>query len=115
MYTTLEVLMKKILSVLFILSVFVLPSSAIITPEEATSETYIQNHGHSDEVSRLIDLQKAQINGGKTEYKSKDPSWYNDCLPVKFVRRVFMYFDPGLDDGNFMQNNIDYTNRWDDL
>ena len=106
--------MKKFLSILFLLSVFNLPSLAVITPEDAMSEDYIQNHGHSDEMSRLIDLQNAQINGEKSIYKGKDPALYAD-KKVNFIRRVFMYFDCGLDDGKFMQNNIDYTNRYDDL
>jgi len=106
--------MKKILSLLFIFIAFKLPSFAVITPEEATSESYIQNHGHSDEMSKLIDLQNAQINGAKSVYKGKDPAIYSNKA-VKYVRRAFMYFDCGLDDGKFMQNNIDYSTRWDDL
>ena len=106
--------MKKILSLLFVFVTFGLPSLAAITPEDAISDSYIQNHGHSHEMSKLIDLQSSQINGIKSSYKSKDPAWYAD-KKVSFVRQVFMYFDCGLDDGKFMQNNIDYTNRWDDL
>lgn len=112
--------MKKFLSVLFVLFTVNLQSFAVITPEEATSEAYIQNHGHSEEMSRLIDLQNAQINGTKSVYKEKE-AWYTSKLPqymekpVNFVRRTFMYFDCGLDDGKFMQNDIKYTNRWDDL
>lgn len=107
--------MKNLLAIIFIFFVIGLPSFAVITPEEAASEKYIQNHGHSDEMSRLIDLQNSQINGQKTNYVSNEPDWYNSNKVVKFVRRTFMYFDCGLDDGKFMQNNIDYTNRWDDL
>lgn len=106
--------MKKLLMSTFVLLAIMLPANAVITPQEATSETYIQNHGHSDEMSRLIDLQNAQINGAKSQYKGTDPAWYAD-KKVNFVRKVFMYFDSGLDDGKFMQNNIDYTTRYDDL
>ncbi len=111
---TSEVYMKKILTVLFVFAFFGLPSVAVITPEEATSETYIQNHGHSDEMSRLIDLQNAQINGAKSVYKGTDPAWYAE-KKVNFARKVFMYFDPALDDGKFGTNNIDFTTKWDDL
>lgn len=113
--------MKKFLFIAFIFLAVNLPSFAVITPQESTSETYIQNHGHSDEMSRLIDLQNAQINGSKPTYQEKE-AWYTNKLPkfctekrVSFVRKVFMYFDCGLDDGKFMQNNIDYTTRYDDL
>lgn len=107
--------MKKFLSIMFIFFAISLPTFAVITTDEAVSEKYIQNHGYSDEMSRLIDLQNAQINGQRTEYNEKGPDWYTSNKLVKFVRRTFMYFDCGLDDGNFMQNKIDYTNRWDDL
>ena len=107
--------MKKFLLISFILIATNLPSLAYITTDESTSEEYIQNHGYSDEMSRLIDLQNAQTNGAKTTYKSKDPEWYTANKTVNFIRRAFMYFDCGLDDGKFMQNNINFTNRYDDL
>ena len=106
--------MKKFLLVLFICFTIVLPSFAVITPEETTSETYIQNHGHSGEMVRLIDLQNAQINGIKPDYVGSDPAWYTD-KKVNFIRKVFMYFDCGLDDGKFMQNDIKFTPRYNDL
>lgn len=61
--------MKKVLSLIFSYIVFIMPVSAAITPEEATSEAYIQNHGHSHEMSRLINLQNVQINDKKSDYK----------------------------------------------
>lgn len=107
--------MKKFLLISFILIATNLPSLAFITTDEATSQEYIQNHGYSDEMSRLIDLQNAQINGAKTTYRSNDPEWYTANKSVNFIRKVFMYFDCGLDDGKFMQNNINYSSRYDDL
>ena len=109
--------MKKILSALFATFVFFalsLPSLAVITPEEAMSETYIQGHGHSGEMSRLIDLQTSQINCTQTKYKGTDPELYRD-KKVNFIRKVFMYFDCGLDDEKFMQHEIKYTPRFDNL
>lgn len=114
--------MKKFLFVLIIFAAFSLPTLAVITPEEMASDQYLKNHGHSNEMSRLIDLQNAQFNNTKPTYKPPQEYWQTVnypkwCTPKKisFIRRVFMYFDCGLDDGKFMQNNIDYTNRWDDL
>lgn len=106
--------MKKLLAFMFVYCAVVLPSLSAITPEELTSEKYIQNHGYSEEMSRLIDLQNAQINGVKSNYVSKDPAWYS-IKPVKFVRGIYTYFDCGLDDGKFMQHDIKYTNRYDSL
>lgn len=106
--------MKKILSVLCLYMAFVMPVSAVITTEESTSEQYTKNHGYSPEMSRLIDLQDAHINGSEPQYVGTDPAWYAD-KKVNFVRKVFMYFDPGLDDGKFGNNKIQYTTRWDDI
>lgn len=107
--------MKKLLLILSLFAAFNMQAMAFLTPEEATSEAYIQQHGHSDEMSRLIDLQNAQINGARPTYKGKDPDWYESNKAVKFVRKVFMYFDGGLDDGKFMQNNCNPSTRWDNL
>ena len=109
--------MKKIfsaLSVIFVFFALALPAKAVITPEEAMSETYIQGHGYSDEMSKLIDLQNAQINCTQPKYKGNRPDIYNE-KKVNFVRRIFMYFDCGLDDEKFMQHDIKYTTRYDNL
>ena len=110
---------------MFLLAVVVLPACAAVTNEEIMSDSYIRQHGHSEEMVRLIDLQSSQINGIPSKYKSQNPEWYeylgvhdrdlNEFLPIKFVRKAFMYFDKSLDDGMFMQNDIKYTNRYDDL
>lgn len=113
--------MKKILITLFALTIVNSPSFATLTTENSTTPEYVEGHGYSKETARLIDLQKAHINNTDVTY-IEQPAWYTDKLPswatekrVSFVRRVFQYFDCGLDDGKFMQNNIDYTTRYDDL
>lgn len=106
--------MKKIISILCLYMVIVIPVSAAITTEESTSQQYIESHGYSSEMARLIDLQDSHVNGAEPKFKNNDPSWYSD-KKVNFVRRVFMYFDPGLDDGKFGNNKIKYTNSYDDL
>lgn len=108
--------MKKILTLLFIYIFFHAPCFAAITREEAMSQTYLENHGHSAETVRLINLQNAQINGVQTVYKSKDPDWYTTNKPIKFLRQVFIYFDPGLDDDKFgSKNDIQFTDNWHEL
>lgn len=109
------VFMKKFLSILFVLTMVNLPCFSAITPEEATSIEYLNNRGYSQETSRLVDLQKRQINGQPVSYKSNDPDWYHSNKPVNFVRKLFMYLDCGLDDQKFGQNNIEYTTKWDEL
>lgn len=106
--------MKKLLAIVFILIVANMPASAI-TSDESVSVEYIKKRGHSDEMARLVDLQKSRINGTEPTYINPDPEWYKSDKRVNFVRKMFMYFDPGLDNGKFMHDNIDYTNRWDDI
>lgn len=107
--------MKKILSVLFIIFAVQLPGLTAITPEEAISDTYLINHGHSGEMSRLINLQYSQVNGKKPTYQRKEPEWYSSNKAVNFVRKTFMYFDCGLDDQKFMQHDIRYSTGTNDL
>lgn len=106
--------MRKFLYIILLVSMFHLPCFAEITTDEAISQTYIQTHGHSDEMSRLIDLQNAQINCERTKYRSNNPAWYSD-KKVNFIRQVFIYFDPGLDDEKFGNHSIQYTNRYNSL
>ena len=106
--------MKKLLAIVFILIVAKMPVSALTT-DEAVSVNYIKKRGHSDEMARLMDLQKSYINGTEPEYRSSEPEWYKTDKKVNFIRKVFMYFDPGLDNGKFMHDSIDYTTRWDDI
>jgi len=109
--------MKKIfsaLSVIFVFFALAVPALAVITPEEAMSETYIQGHGYSDEMARLVDLQNAQINCTQTKHKGDRPDIYND-KKVNFIRQIFKYLDCGLDDEKFMQHNTKFTTRYDDL
>lgn len=136
--------MKKFLPLLFLLFLASMPASAVVTTEEVRSEAYIRAHGHSEEMAKLMDLQFSQINGAPRKFVRKSPDWYqaepfltmkktvlhfdktpednilnrgnlNEVQPFKFVRSLFMYTDKTLEDGKFMQNNIDYTNRYDDL
>ena len=110
-----EVDMKKFLSVICLYLVAALPVSAVITPDDATSQGYIENHGHSSEMARLIDLQNAQINGEKSVYVSKEPSWHTSNKFFRAVRNVFIYFDPALDDGKFQQHDTRFGEGFSDL
>lgn len=133
-----EVDMKRIIFLIFAMLIANLPSSAVILTEEVTSATYIKKHGYSDEMCRLIDLQNAHINGVDTTYpqhvwSGKDirvPAYIARKLPkgyeqkladtisekrVNFVKKIFCYFDPGIDDGEFGNNKIKYTTGFEDL
>lgn len=100
--------MKKTLAILFVYCALMLPSFATITGDEATSPEYLENHGYSQEMIRLIDLQHAQFDGQKSTYKKREPAYYS-YFPVKWIRKAFIYLDCGLDDGKFMQHDIKYS------
>lgn len=93
--------MKKLLLAITFVLILNLPSFAVITTEEATSEDYILNHGYSAEFYRVMDAQNAQVNGTKPKYKVNEPSWYTSNKAVSFIRRTFIYIDPALDDGKY--------------
>jgi hypothetical protein len=108
--------MKKSLLLILVSLLVSLPVGAIeLNTSNVTSQQYIQNHGYSPEVSRLIDLQKSQINDTPITYKSTDPDWYTKNKKVNFIRRVFMYFDCGLDNGDFGRTKLNTMPRYDDL
>ena len=105
--------MKKSLFILLALVAVGLPSFAYITPEQAASTEYIEKHGHSVEMARLVNLQNQQINEGDVSYKSKNPAKYSE-KKINFIRNAFMYFDCGLDDERFMQHDTAFTPRWNE-
>lgn len=101
---------------LTILSVFVgtLPIYAGITPQESTSAQYLHNYGYSQSMVELVQASKAAVNG--ESYITEDEAKHaNDPTFVKFVRKVFTYFDPALDSGSFKNHDIKYVPTIDDL
>lgn len=114
-YVLRGIYMKKVLLILTALLIFSTPSFAELTTDEAISPSYILNHGYSKETARIMSLQHAQVNGTSPKYKGSDPEWYESNKAVKLVRDVFIYFDPGLDNGRFGTDDIDYTNKYDDI
>lgn len=104
--------MKKNLLLLVCLLGLSLPASAVISPEELASPTYTMQHGYSAEMARLIDLQNTQITGAPKTYVNPDPAWYETNKFVKFVRNVFIYLDPALDNEKFGDNRIEFSNTY---
>lgn len=105
--------MKKffIYSFTFLLCIS-LQAGATITTDEQFSDEYITNHGYSEEMSRLMNLNHSQIMGEKLPLSENVHIYrpYQNC-----IRKFLMYLDPGLDDEKFMQHDIKYTVRWDSL
>jgi hypothetical protein len=86
-------------------------AKADITTQEARDANYIRNHGHSEEMSRLIDLQRQQITG---ESVAKSSTHFY-MWPVKFYKKVMSYLDPIYDNGNFGNHEIHPNASSEDL
>jgi len=100
--------MKTKLFLIALIATFAtLPSFAsdVLTPEHSTSETYLKNYGHSETMIEMIQKTKAKANG--EEYVTKQEQHTAEHLVlVSWVKKVFMYLDPALDNGTFMNHDI---------
>ena len=104
----------KLFLTALIISFAAMPSFAGITPEEASSAGYLYTHGHSAATVDIVQKSKANING--EEYISAEEAKHaNHSGFVRWVRRVFIYLDPALDDGTFMNHDIKSTPGYEDL
>lgn len=93
----------------------VLPSHAVLSTDDSTSAEYIKKHGYSDEMARLIDLQKSQYNATDKKYKREEPEWYTSNKAVYYIRHAFMYLDSATDDQKFMEHKTNFSNGFNDL
>ena len=102
--------MKKRFLITSLLILFALPSFAELTVEDTVSPDYMQNNGYSQATIDATRKFVAQSNGEALEEQEeyKNPA-------VKFVRRLFMYIDPSLDDHTFMNHDVNTSPRFDDL
>lgn len=107
--------MKKEIFLTTLIAAFcTLPACAEITPAEATSVEYLKNHGHSQAIVEMVQISKATAHG--EEYITEDEAKHaNDSTPVRWIRRIFTYFDPALDDGKFLRHDTKNTPSIDDL
>lgn len=103
---------KKFLVTLTALLITV-PAFAELTVDDASSPAYLKNHGYSDTTIWATQKSKYDVNGEKyvePDSEQKYPRF------IRAARKVFMYFDPALDDHKFFNNhNINSTTRYDDL
>jgi hypothetical protein len=85
---------------------------AEITVQEARDPQYLQNHGHSPETARLLELNYKQINGISTEKVVKKTA-YN--WPVRVFKKLQAYIDPAIDNEQFGRTEIDVNPSMNDL
>lgn len=106
--------MKKNLLIMSLFILFVSPALAELTVEDTTSPEFMKNSGYSKASINATQKIIARNNGEALE-EPVEHEIYN-YTPVKFIRRLFMYIDPSLDDHSFMNDhNINTSPRFDDL
>lgn len=99
--------MKKSLLILMLTAFISIPAFAELTVDDTSSAEYLKNNGYSSALATTVNKSKAQANGEPlTEPIEKEE--YNQPF-VKFVRKVFMYIDPSLDDHSFMNDHDIHT------
>ena len=99
--------MKKSLLILMLTAFISIPAFAELTVDDTSSPEYLKNNGYSSALTVTVNKAKAQANGEPlTEPIEKEQ--YNQPF-VKFVRKVFMYIDPSLDDHSFMNDHDIHT------
>ena len=115
-YHNIEVRMKKIFPIIFMLFALVSPACAIITTEEAISPEVILKHGYSPETARIINYQQASLNNTKQTYYGVQPTrWTTKYKPINCAINYVLDGYVGSDDGLFGKHQIDPSVRWDDL
>ncbi len=106
--------MEKKFLITALLILFALPSFSELTLEDTVNPEYMRNNGYSTATINATRKVVAQSNGEPLAEPVENKLYENPA--VKFVRRVFMYIDPSLDDHTFMNDHdIRTSPRFDDL
>jgi len=91
--------MKNRFFIIGLLTLITVPAFAELTVNDAVSRDYLLNHGYSTANVNTIRKNIAEING-ETLSEPVEKEYYNNPVS-RFVRKVFMYIDPSLDDHSF--------------
>ena len=108
-----EVYMKKRFFLLAA-ALIALPVMATLTVEESTDPAYLYGHGHSQDAVDVVQMSKANVYG-ETYVPTEQAKYGNAIAPVRWIRKIFMYFDPALENGEFMQHDIKSSPNVSDL
>ncbi len=97
-----------------LLAIVVLPASAQLSAEDASSREYLINHGYSSATADIVELNKGATNGEKIVLPV-DRKYDNKPIVYKWIDKFFIYMDPALDNGKFMREDIKFHPSLDDL
>ena len=100
--------MKKILSLLTLLAITTTAGICAVSTSEMMDTTYMKNQGYSDETIRLVNDQI--FSPHKDKFAKEDKSPFR-----KAWDKLNYYIDPAHDNGMFGRQNIEFTNRWDEI
>lgn len=93
----------KFYNVLVLAFCLIISSSAIaLKSNEANQPEYIKKHGHSDEISRIIELQKARLEPEKPEHMEVKTS----NRFIKFFKNLFYERDISMPLNNFGNQRV---------
>lgn len=106
--------MKKVLLIMTLLGLTAACTNADpLTIEEWNSRPYLENSGYSASTVDLIERSRARARGEEYVQAVEHPIYENK--PVKWVRKFWMYVDPGLDNGSFMGHDNHSSTNINDL
>ncbi|OGI00116.1 MAG: hypothetical protein A2Y25_07415 [Candidatus Melainabacteria bacterium GWF2_37_15] len=83
------------------LVVMIMPAFALKSTE-VSEEKYLLDHGHSDEIVRMMELQKSRLEGDKPEHKEFKTS----NRIVKFFKNLFYERDITMPLNDFGQDRV---------
>jgi len=99
--------MKRI-SCIAVLMIFTMAAGFCeISNDMVMSKTFLKNQGFSDEMIRVINLQKYDA------YTARDTGKLTGGQ--RMWQKIYAYIDPGYDNGNFGDKNIIFKNTWDEI
>ncbi len=116
--------MKNKILILGIFALAAAPAFAEATVGQVSSPSYMLQTGYSSTVAEMVGRYQAQTKGvpytgpaaGGYYYQPLD--WTDNEYAnkaIQYVRNAFIYLDPGLDTGSFMNHDIKFTPQYDDL
>jgi hypothetical protein len=95
----------KLLSIVLIIFMTQLVSSAAVSVDRTLSREYLMNNGYSKQIYDSVNVTRARALG--QEYYSSEERAYKNMSPTKrFFRKLNAYIDPAVDDYSFYHHDI---------
>ena len=99
--------MKKLMTVLGILSLSATMTFAALDELETSEITTLRSQGYSESTLRAVDTVKFKNQGPAGRYKR-----HFSTVPASKYQYLKIYVDPIQDDDQFGEHQINFTNTW---